>query len=73
MLPAQGGWAAVLRVPRQRSEEEWALGLLERDVVVHPGHFYDFADEGYLVLSLIPEPAVFDEATGRIQEFAAEV
>ena len=73
VLPAQGGWAAVLRVPRQRSEEEWALGLLERDVVVHPGHFYDFADEGYLVLSLIPEPAVFDEATGRIQEFAAEV
>ena len=35
--PAQGGWAAVLRVPRQRSEEDWALGLLRRDVVVHPG------------------------------------
>jgi len=72
VLPAQGGWAAVLRVPRQRSEEEWALGLLARGVVVHPGHFYDIAGEGYLVLSLIPEPAVFDAAVGRIEEFAAE-
>jgi len=72
VLPAQGGWAAVLRVPRQRSEEEWALGLLARGVVVHPGHFYDIAGEGYLVLSLIPEPAVFTEGVGRIEEFAAE-
>jgi hypothetical protein len=72
VLPAQGGWAAVLRVPRLRSEEEWALGLLARGVVVHPGHFYDIAGEGYLVLSLIPEPAVFDAGIGRIEEFAAE-
>ena len=72
VLPAQGGWAAVLRVPRQRSEEEWALGLIARGVVVHPGHFYDFAGEGYLVLSLIPEPAAFDEGIARIEQFAAE-
>ena len=72
VLPAQGGWAAVLRVPRQRSEEEWALGLLARGVVVHPGHFYDIAGEGYLVLSLLPEPAVFDAGIGRLEEFAAE-
>jgi hypothetical protein len=73
VLAAQGGWGAVLRVPRQRSEEEWALGLLARGVVVHPGHFYDFAGEGYLVLSLIPEPAVFAKGAGRIEEFAAEI
>jgi alanine-synthesizing transaminase len=72
VLRAQGGWAAVLRVPRQRSEEDWALGLLRRGVVVHPGHFYDFADEGYLVLSLIPEPEAFDEGIARIEGFAAE-
>jgi alanine-synthesizing transaminase len=72
VLAAQGGWAAVLRVPRLRSEEEWALGLLRRDVVVHPGHFYDFADEGYLVLSLIPEPDVFHAGLARLAEFAAE-
>ncbi len=72
VLRAQGGWVAVLRVPRLRSEEAWALGLLRRGVAVHPGHFYDFAGEGYLVLSLIPEPAVFDEALQRLEEFAAE-
>jgi hypothetical protein len=68
----QGGWAAVVRVPRTRTEEEWVLGLLRRDVVVHPGHFYDFADEGYLVLSLIPEPDVFHAGCARIAELAAE-
>jgi hypothetical protein len=71
VLRAAGGWAAVLRVPRQRSEEEWTLGLLRRGVAVHPGHFYDFANEAYVVLSLIPEPPVFDEALERIESFAA--
>ncbi len=72
VLAAEGGWGAVLRVPRQRSEEEWALGLLARDVVVHPGHFYDFDGEGYLVLSLIPEPDLFTAGLARIEEFAGE-
>jgi alanine-synthesizing transaminase len=73
VLAAEGGWGAVLRVPRQRSEEEWALGLLARGVVVHPGHFYDIAGEGYLVLSLIPEPDLFAAGLARIEEFAAQV
>lgn len=65
-LRVEGGWSAVLRVPRTRSEEEWALALLDRGVIVHPGHYYDFADEAYLVISLIAEPAVFDAALQRI-------
>jgi len=41
-------------VPATRSDEELALELLEaRGVYVHPGHFYDFPSEGYLVVSLI--------------------
>jgi hypothetical protein len=44
-------------MPSRRSDEAWSLALLERDVVVHPGHFYDFDDEHHLVLSLLtPEP-----------------
>jgi hypothetical protein len=35
-------------------------------VVVHPGHFYDFSNDGYLVLSLITEPAVFREGMTRL-------
>jgi alanine-synthesizing transaminase len=72
VLAAEGGWATVLRVPHVRSEEEWALGLLARGVIVHPGHFYDIAGEGYLVLSLIPEPDRFAAGLARIEEFAAE-
>jgi aspartate/methionine/tyrosine aminotransferase len=59
LLPADGGWSAVLRVPATRTDEEWALALLERGVVVHPGHFYDFEAGEHLVVSLIVEPATF--------------
>jgi hypothetical protein len=71
LLRADGGWTAVLRVPRVRSEEEWALALLARDVVVHPGHFYDFAEEAYLVVSLLPETRVFEDGISRLMEIAA--
>ena len=55
LVPAEGGWYAVLRVPRTVSEEERVLRLLERDdVLVHPGFFFDFPEEAYLVLSLLP-------------------
>jgi len=53
-LAVQAGWYAVLRVPAIASDEELAIRLLEAEgIVVHPGHFYDFAKEGYLVVSLI--------------------
>jgi aspartate/methionine/tyrosine aminotransferase len=66
-LPADGGWYAVVRLPRTRSEEAWVLELLERDgVLTHPGYFFDFDEEAYLVLSLLPEPAVFAEAAARL-------
>lgn len=64
---AAGGWVAVLRMPGRRSDEEWALELLRRDVVVHPGHFYDFEEPWYLVLSLIVEEAVFTEGLDRLE------
>ena len=35
-------------------------------VLVHPGHFFDFSSEGYLVISLLPKPDVFEEGIGRI-------
>jgi aspartate/methionine/tyrosine aminotransferase len=61
-LSVQGGWYAVLRVPVTRSDEELAIELVrEKSVIVHPGHFYDFPNDGYLVLSLITPPAQFAE------------
>jgi aspartate/methionine/tyrosine aminotransferase len=66
-LLVQGGWYAVLRVPAIESDEALAIRLLrEQNVSVHPGHFYDFANDGYLVLSLITEPANFKEGLSRL-------
>jgi alanine-synthesizing transaminase len=53
-LEVEGGWYAVLRVPALQPDEELAIALLEAgDIYVHPGHFFDFGGEGYLVVSLI--------------------
>jgi aspartate/methionine/tyrosine aminotransferase len=60
VLNVEAGWYAVLRVPRLSSEEALVLDLLETTgVLVHPGYFYDFEREAYLVVSLLPETAVF--------------
>jgi len=59
-LHAEGGWYAVIRVPGTRTDEEWAVTMLEEaDVLIHPGYFFDFPLGGHLVLSLLPEPALF--------------
>lgn len=66
-LKVEGGWYAVLRVPATQSDEELAIELIEHaDVIVHPGHFYDFPQDGFLVLSLITPPAVFQEGIGAL-------
>ena len=67
ILNVEGGWYIVIQVPRTRSEEEWALGLLrDADVLVQPGFFYDFESEAYLVVSLLTETAVFQEGIRRL-------
>jgi alanine-synthesizing transaminase len=67
LLAPEGGWYGVLQVPATRSEEERVVRLLEtRDVLVHPGYFFDFPREAYLVVSLLPEPAAFGEAIERV-------
>lgn len=67
LLEPEAGWSAVLRVPATVSEEALVLRLLERDhVLVHPGYFFDFADEAYLVVSLLPSSEVFDEGVRRV-------
>jgi aspartate/methionine/tyrosine aminotransferase len=60
VLRLEGGWYGVVQVPRVLGEDEWTLGLLEREgVLVHPGYFYDFERPAYLVVSLLPAPAEF--------------
>lgn len=68
LLTPQGGWYAVLKIPGLKGEEELVLKLLSEDhVFVHPGYFFDFPEEEtYLVLSLLPSYAVFQEGISRI-------
>jgi aspartate/methionine/tyrosine aminotransferase len=66
-LEVEGGWYAVLRVPATLPDEDLAIELLEKhDVYVHPGHFYGFSSDGYLVLSLITSEEEFREGMSRI-------
>ncbi|HYR43315.1 MAG TPA: pyridoxal phosphate-dependent aminotransferase, partial [Terriglobia bacterium] len=68
-LAVEAGWYAVLRVPAIQTDEELALELLtSRNVFVHPGHFYDFPSDGFLVVSLITPEAVFSKGITAVFE-----
>ena len=67
LLDPEAGWSAVLRVPATMSEEALVLRLAEEaGVLVHPGYFFDFPSEAWLVISLLPEPAILDEGISRL-------
>ena len=69
-LQVEGGWYAVLRVPATRSDEDLAIDLLAtKGVYLHPGHFYDFASDGYLVVSLITPEQIFTKGIQSLLSF----
>jgi alanine-synthesizing transaminase len=66
-LRVEGGWSAVLRIPHTMPEDECVIRLLEQQhLLVHPGYFFDFPRDGYLVASLLTRPDVFRSATDRL-------
>lgn len=72
LLHPDGGWSAVIRVPRLAPEEELVLSLLvDAGVLVHPGYFFDFPDESYLVVSLLVPEAAFAEGVRRVLDRSA--
>lgn len=69
-LEREGGWYAILKVPVTATDDDLVVALLERySVLVHPGHFFNFAREGFLVLSLITPEAEFREGVRRLHDF----
>jgi aspartate/methionine/tyrosine aminotransferase len=67
LLEPEGGWYAPLRIPATLTEDERIVRLLEDDgLLVHPGYFFDFPHEAYLVVSLLPEPETFGAAVDRM-------
>jgi hypothetical protein len=67
LLIAEGGWYAVLQVPSLQSEEDLVLDVLQTDgVLTHPGYFFDFPRESYLIVGLLPPEEQFREGIGRV-------
>jgi len=74
LLPVEGGWSAVLRLPRIRTDEEMAVELLERrGVLVQPGYFFDFAQEGFLVVSLLGDEQEFVAGIQNVVDFTVDL
>lgn len=68
-LEVDGGWYASLRVPVTQSDEDLAIEILRKlSVLVHPGHFYDFPSDGYLIVSLITPPQNFRHGMAQVLE-----
>jgi alanine-synthesizing transaminase len=65
-LDSDGGWYAVLQVPSLESEEDLVLRLLDDGVLAHPGYFFDFPRESYLIVSLLPPEASFADGVSRV-------
>jgi alanine-synthesizing transaminase len=75
LLHAEAGWYATLRYAANSSttsssptpDEDLAIHLLRHhQVLLHPGHFYDFPSNNHLVLSLITLPSTFREAIQKL-------
>ena len=69
VLETEAGWSTVIRVPSTRPEEDLVIKLIDDDdVIVHPGFFFDFPHEAFVVVSLLPESRVFAEGIARLLE-----
>lgn len=67
VVPGDGGWSAVLQVPSLESEEDLVMRLLTvGGVLAHPGYFFDFPRESFLVFSLLAPEAVFADGVARV-------
>lgn len=60
VLRAEGGWNVLLRVPSVLDENELVLSMIEKHGISgQPGYFFDMTSNGYLAISLLPEPDEF--------------
>jgi hypothetical protein len=67
LLRAEGGWYAILQSDAFIPEDDLILTLLDNDnVLVHPGYFFDFENEGFLIISLLPPAEIFHEGVLRL-------
>jgi len=71
-LHVEGGWYVIVRLPETRTEEAWALSLLEaQGVYTHPGEFFGFGSGAHLILSLLTPEDHFAEGIARLTKHVA--
>ena len=71
---AEGGWYGILQLPQFHSDEAWSVELLrQRNILVHPGHFFDMKQKSCIVLSLLPSPELFADALSQIRLFVEQL
>ena len=74
VLRVEGGWCAPIRWPATRGEETLVLDLLQQEhILVHPGYFFDFPHEAFVIVSLLPHDDIFAEAFERTLHFACNL
>ncbi|MDD5360861.1 MAG: pyridoxal phosphate-dependent aminotransferase [Ignavibacteria bacterium] len=68
LLKCEGGWSAVISFGNLLiSEDKFVYGLLEKkNVLIHPGYYYDFIEEGFAVISLLTETHILEEGIDRL-------
>lgn len=60
LLRPEGGWNVILRFPSSLDENELVLKLIgEHGLTAQPGYFFDMVSNGYVCVSLLPEPVEF--------------
>jgi alanine-synthesizing transaminase len=70
LFRSEGGWYAILRLPQNHSDDQWAEGiLLQHNIIVQPGHYYGMEQNSCIVLSLLSPSDIFDQASSRIRLF----
>lgn len=61
VLRAEGGWNVLLRFPSFIDENELVTTMIRDNATSgQPGYFFDMEANGYLAISLLPEPDRFD-------------
>lgn len=74
VLKTEGGWYSVLKINITVNEEKLAYDFLDKhNVYIHPGYFFDFEDEGYIVVSLLTKPEELKKGIKEIKNCLMEL
>ncbi len=66
----EAGWYAIVTLPENMSDEDCCLDLLqEHSLIVHPGFFYDFAENNRIVISLISPETDFRQGLALLHTY----